>query len=148
MEPISVALLAALAGGAGGEVGRQAWAGLCSLVQRSTPRSVGSSTPGVSSGEAELTCLADSPTDPTRAQDLSNALAVRARTDTVFRTELRQWHEQAALVRTDSGNVHNEVSGSTLSGPLIQGRDFHGITFTSPPAPHPDPDPGPTNPHR
>jgi hypothetical protein len=33
LEPISMGLLAALAGGAGGELGRQAWAGLSALVR-------------------------------------------------------------------------------------------------------------------
>ncbi|MGW0712100.1 hypothetical protein ACWD4G_40175 [Streptomyces sp. NPDC002643] len=35
MEPISIALLAALAGGAGGEFGRQTWAGLRAAVDTS-----------------------------------------------------------------------------------------------------------------
>ncbi|MDX6758755.1 hypothetical protein SIN09_04685 [Streptomyces sp. F8] len=34
MDPVSVGLLVALAGGVAGEVGRQAWAGLGALVRR------------------------------------------------------------------------------------------------------------------
>ena len=44
-----------------------------------------------------------------------------------------------------TGNVTNTVSGGTFSGPVVQGRDFIGLTFgTSPaaPAPQEDPDAG------
>lgn len=43
MEPVSVGLLAALAGGAGGELGRQVWAALSALVRRPFRRDEGAS---------------------------------------------------------------------------------------------------------
>ena len=136
MDPVSVGLLAALAGGAGGEVGRQAWAGLSALVRRPFPR--GEDTAGglaVSSGEAELTRLEEVPTDPARALVLSAALAARAAADSGFQAGLQQWCEQAKLTRTGEGDVHNEISGGSFRGPTVQGRDFSGVSFTTSPPP-------------
>ncbi|GAA2724534.1 MULTISPECIES: hypothetical protein [Streptomyces] len=135
MDPVSVGLLAALAGGAGGELGRQAWAGLGALVRRPFRREGGGQAPAVSSGEAELVRLAGDPGDQGRAQVLSTALAVRAALDEDFRTGLAAWQEQAARVTTGDGAVVNTVSGGTQYGPVVQGRDFSNLTFTSPPIP-------------
>ncbi|MGC0328401.1 hypothetical protein RKD23_001391 [Streptomyces sp. SAI-170] len=137
MEPISVALLAALAGGAGGEVGREAWAGLSALVRRRFRRPDGNEdASAVSSGEAELARLADAPDDTTRAHALSTALAVRAALDAEFHAGLRQWRESAE--RLDTGTVHNSISGGTFSAPVIQGRDFWSPSFTASTAPPTD----------
>lgn len=59
MDPISVALLGALAGGAGGELGGQAWTGLTALVRRPFTRGQDESAqaPAVSSGETELSAV-------------------------------------------------------------------------------------------
>ncbi|MFI9172747.1 hypothetical protein [Streptomyces lincolnensis] len=133
MEPISVALLAALAGGAGGEAGRQAWTSLSSLVRRPFRRAAETNDPATGSGEAELALLEESPADPTCAQALSAALAARASVDADFETDLRRWRELTVSVRTDQSQVHNEISGGHFSGPVIQGRDFTGLTFTTPP---------------
>lgn len=131
MDPVSVGLLAALAGGAGGEVGRQAWAGLTELVRRPFRRDGGGHVPAVSSGEPELVRLAGDPGDQGRAQALSAALAVRAALDETFRTALAAWAEQAKLVRTGDGAVTNTVSGGTQYGPVVQGRDFSNLTLTA-----------------
>ncbi|MFF4442390.1 hypothetical protein [Streptomyces sp. NPDC001621] len=137
MDPVSVGLLVALAGGAGGELGRQVWAGLGALVRRPFRRDSGGQVPAVSSGEAELVGLAAEPGDEGRAQALSTALAVRAAVDEDFRTRLGAWQEQARLVRTGDGAVTNTVSGGTQNGPVLQGRDFTNLNFTSPPPPPP-----------
>ncbi|AQT70555.1 MULTISPECIES: hypothetical protein [Streptomyces] len=137
MDPVSVGLLVALAGGVAGEVGRQAWAGLGALVRRPFGRG-GEQAPAVSSGEAELTRLAADPEDQARAQALSTALAVRAAVDEDFRVLLAVWQEQAASVRAGGGAVTNVVSGGTQNGPVLQGRDFTHTSFTAaaaPPAP-------------
>ncbi|MEV0961224.1 hypothetical protein AB0J25_01140 [Streptomyces sp. NPDC049910] len=137
MDPVSVGLLAALAGGVGGEMGRQTWAGLSALVRRpfQSGRDSGQA-PAASSGEAELVALDQTPADVTRAQALSIALAVRAAVDEEFGNELRQWHERAKLVRTGDGAVINTISGGTQNGPVMQGRDFSGISITTaPPSP-------------
>lgn len=133
-----MALLAALAGGAGGEAGRQAWTGLVSLVRRPFRRDGDAQDPAVSPGEAELAHLAQAPDDTARAQALSSALAARAALDTGFRASLLRWHERAESLRT--GDVHNEISGGHFAGPVLQGRDFSGLSFTTPPAPQADPD--------
>lgn len=135
MDPVSVGLLVALAGGAGGEVGRQAWAGLSTLVRRPFRRDGGEQASAVSSGEVELVRLAEEPGDQGRAQALSTALAVRGALDEDFRTGLAAWQEQAKLVRTGDGAVTSTVSGGTQHGPVVQGRDFSHLTFTATPPP-------------
>ncbi|MFF2520321.1 hypothetical protein [Streptomyces sp. NPDC058086] len=142
MDPVSVGLLAALAGGAGGEAGRQAWAGLSALVRRPFRRNGGEQAPVVSSGEPELVALTADPGAQGRAQALSTALAVRAAVDEDFRTHLAAWQEQATLVRTGDGAVTNTVSGGTQNGPVVQGRDFSNLTFTTPPPPPAPPSSG------
>ncbi|MGW0705241.1 hypothetical protein ACWD4G_04585 [Streptomyces sp. NPDC002643] len=136
MEPVSVALLAALAGGAGGELGRQSWASLSELVRRPFRRGQeGAHVPAISSGEAELTTLTRAPADPAHAQALSTALAVRAALDADFHTGLQQWQEQAKLVRTGDGAVNNTISGGTYNAPVVMGRDISQTTITNGPPP-------------
>ncbi|MFF9521972.1 hypothetical protein ACF1DV_08290 [Streptomyces achromogenes] len=132
MDPVSVGLLVALASGAGGEAGRQAWAGLGALVRRPFRQHGEGQAPAVGSGEAELVRLAEDPDDQGRAQALSTALAVRAALDEAFRTHLAAWQEQVKLVRTGDGAVTNTVSGGTQHGPVVQGRDFSHLSFTTP----------------
>ncbi|WP_406449178.1 hypothetical protein OH768_01510 [Streptomyces sp. NBC_01622] len=137
MDPVSVGLLASLAGGAGGEVGRQVWTGLTALVRRPFHRGEDSSG-GPGPGEDELMRLRQAPGDGTRAHALSTALAVRAALDPDFATALAAWHEQARLVRTGDGTVNNAISGGSYYAPVLQGRDFPGTTFNSPAPPRPD----------
>lgn len=130
MDPISVALLAAMAGGLGGEAGQQAWQGLVALVRRPFRH-----TEAVSSGEPELTALTRAPDDSTRAHALSTALAVRAAVDTDFRQALEEWWQFARTVGQQDRGVNNLISGGSYQGPVILGRDISGNTFTSPPNP-------------
>lgn len=139
LEPISVALLAALAGGAGGEAGREAWAELSSLIRRPFRRGRNGSATNASSGEAELLRLTESPDDARRAHALSTALAVRAAVDAEFHAGLRRWSEM--IESPVSRHVRNEITGGSFTGPVLQGRDFSGITFTNQPPPKADPDP-------
>ncbi|MFI1585101.1 hypothetical protein [Embleya sp. NPDC020630] len=140
MDPITIGLLAALAGGAGGELGRQAWAGLGALVRRpfrnaddSAPPADADAVPG--SGVAEFAALEAAPADRDRADALRTALARRAATDPGFGADLARWHENARLVGTGDGGTHNRIGGGTFQGPVLQGRDFSGLTFTTPPPP-------------
>ncbi|MFD6038988.1 hypothetical protein ACFWHF_31370 [Streptomyces griseoincarnatus] len=136
MDPVSLGLLAALAGGAGGELGRDAWAGLSALVRRPFRRGEDHERrPALTSGEEELAHLAQDPDDETRAQALSAALAARAAQDAEFRTALAAWLRQAEAVRAEEAPVNNTISGGTQHGPVLQGRDFSGLTFTTTPAP-------------
>ncbi|MFJ3641458.1 hypothetical protein ACIPRD_17090 [Streptomyces sp. NPDC090108] len=136
MDPVSMGVLVALAGGAGGEIGRQSWARLTTLVRRPAPALPdGSST---STGEAELRALGDDPADTGSAHALSIALAVRAATDAEFREELRQWADDARAAVEAAPDVRNSVQGSTVHGPVIQaGRDVSGLTLPQSPPPPP-----------
>ncbi|MEV7504908.1 hypothetical protein [Streptomyces sp. NPDC093018] len=140
-------LLTALAGGAGGELGRQAWTGLGELVRRPFRRGgavvpegsapEGSEPEGAApegSGEAELARLARDPGDVAAARALSVVLHRRAAADAEFEERLRRWDEAARRVSRTGGDVHNSISGGTFSAPVIQGRDFTGITFGTSPA--------------
>lgn len=129
MDPVSVGMLAALAGGAGGELGRQAWATLSELVCRPFSRHAGA----VATGEAELVSLSEAPGEPARAEALSRALATRAAADPDFAAALASWRRQVPTLA--EGSVTNTISGGTQYGPVVQGRDFSGITFNNPPAP-------------
>jgi hypothetical protein len=55
--------------------------------------------------------------------------------DEDFSAALQQWQQQVNVVRTGDGNVQNTISGGTQHGPVVQGRDFTELTFTSTPAP-------------
>ncbi|QDY78290.1 hypothetical protein FQU76_19340 [Streptomyces qinzhouensis] len=129
MDPVSVGVLAALAGGAGGELGRQAWATLGELVRRP----FGGQGGAPASGEAELVALSEVPGVPARAEVLSAALAARAAVDPEFAAALDSWRDQVPALA--EGSVVNTVSGGTQYGPVIQGRDFSGVTFNGPTAP-------------
>ncbi|MCX5610233.1 hypothetical protein OHB39_22045 [Streptomyces sp. NBC_00047] len=139
MDPISVGLLLALAGGAGDALGRDAWSGLRALVRRPFRHGSGA-VDAPQLGEAELEELERAPTDRTAAQALSTALAARADADPNDLADLQRWHEQARRVRFEEGDVRNMISGGTFYGPVVQGRDFPGASFvTGPPADHPAP---------
>ncbi|MET9107445.1 hypothetical protein [Streptomyces zhihengii] len=139
MDAVSAVLLAELAGGAAGVLGQQAWLGLTSLVRRPFMRADDGSgpAPAVGTGEVELIRLEEEPGETTRAQALSAALARRAGVDPEFSSRLNQWHEQAKLLRTGDGDVHNAVSGGIQYGHVVQGRDFSGVTFNAPAPPPP-----------
>jgi hypothetical protein len=67
-----------------------------------------------------------------RARALSEILVRRARQDPVFRAALEQWHRQALALDAVAGDANNTVSGGHVHGPVVQGRDFFGITFNGP----------------
>jgi hypothetical protein len=134
MDPVTIgAVLAAIAGGAGGAVGSQLWAGLSMLVRRPFRRvRPASDTPDARpSGEAELAALDQSPADESRAVALAEVLLARAEADSEFNQALQAWWEQASQI---SGAVSNTISGGTFHGPVVQGRDINisGPAFGSP----------------
>ena len=120
-------MLAAVAGGAGSEVGREAWAGLIRLVNlpfRHQRADDGSSGAGVSSGVAELADLAQSPRELSVATRLAEVLVIRADHDDAFRRALLTWSEQPAL-KPCGDSVSNAINGGCQNGPVLMGRDFH-----------------------
>ena len=146
MDPVTIgAVLLAIAGGAGGELGGRLWDGVSALVRRPFRHGQAAATSGAAvavppqSGEAELAALERSPADKGRAEALAQVLLARADADGDFMRGLEGWWEQAAPIRTGEGNVTNTISGGTQYGPVLQGRDFTGpLTFgaiTAPPSP-------------
>jgi len=146
VDPVTIgAVLAAVAGGVGGALGAQAWAGISALVRRPFRRDrPGGAGVAVPSGEAELAALQQAPDDQQRGLDLAEVLVARAQADGGFKEAMEAWWAQASQVRI-SGDVTSTISGGTFHGPVLQGRDFTGLTFGSlavpPPAP-PAHDPG------
>ena len=141
MDPVTIgAVLAAIACGAGGALGGQLWAGVSALVRRPFHRdhAGGDAAVVLPSGEAELAALQQSPADERRAVALAEVLVARAGADGGFRQALEGWWEQASQIHI-GGDVSNTVSGGTFHGPVLQGRDFTGLTFGPPAAP---PSPG------
>jgi hypothetical protein len=94
MDPITIAVLAALAGGVGGEVGRQAWTSLTALVGRrpapATPVTAADEG-GAPAGASEIAALEAAPGDQAVAGRLERALRERAAGDAAFERSLRVW---------------------------------------------------------
>jgi hypothetical protein len=140
MDPVTIgAVLLAIVSGAAGEAGSELWDGLITLVRRpfrhreapgEAPVPVGSGTV-----EAELRALVHAPDDQGRAVAVAEALLARADADVGFRRDLENWWGRAGLVHTGEGNVTNAITGGTQRGPVLQGRDFTGLTFGSPTPP-------------
>lgn len=144
MDPVTIgAVLLAILSGAGGKVGEQLWAGVSALVRRPFHHAATDSTAqaALQAGTAELAALEQAPADRDRAVALAEVLVARAGADAGFRRELEGWWERSAPIRTGEGNVTNVISGGTQQGPVIQGRDFTGLTFSTAPPPVP-PSPG------
>jgi hypothetical protein len=129
------AVLAAVAGGAGGALGAQVWAGVTALVRRPFRRAhaAGDITVSPASGEVEQIALQEAPTDEGRAIALAEVLIARAATDYSFRQAMINWWAQASQIRV-GGEVISTISDGIFHGPVLQGRDFTGLTFGSSPA--------------
>jgi hypothetical protein len=131
MDPVTMgAVLAAIAGGAGGALGSQAWNGICGLMRRCFRHGVADDDSGAASisGEAALAALEQHPGDVGSATELAGALITRAGMDSDFLHELAAWWEQAKQVQLDD-HVSNTISGGVQYGPVLQGRDFTGLNF-------------------
>lgn len=127
MDPIAPTLLLALAGGTAGAAGQQLWATLRDLVGRRPAD--GDPVDGDPVGVDELAALDERPDDARRAQALAEVIALRAQQDPAFAQALQSWRGEAETlpgVRTGEGDVHNEVSGGMVQGPVVQARDING----------------------
>lgn len=132
MDGVSAALILAVAGGAGGAVGDQAWRGLVALVHRPAR---GTTAP--QSGDAQLDRLRQTPGDEESAAELAQVLTERASVDQSFQSALGTWRCSAEeLYPTHRvGTIHNSVSGGTFHGPVIQtGGSVHFSEGTPPQA--------------
>ena len=145
MDPVTIgAVLLAIAGGAGSQLGTQLWEGVISLVRRpfhrkATTGSEAASTEVVPAGEAELAAFQHTPGDQHKAVALAEALLARSGTDDEFRLALESWWQQAGPIRASIETVTNTISGGTQQGPVLMGRDFDNVNFgaasTAPPVP-------------
>ena len=144
MDPISVgAVLAAIAGGAGGAVGSQLWAGVSALVRRPFRHAQQAADNATAqSGVVELAALEQAPGDQSAGLALAEVLMARAAADTEFGEELQGWWARASQFSVSSGDVTNTISGGSFSGPVIQARDIAGLTFGAPAPPASDPGTG------
>ncbi len=136
VDPVSVTLLAgaitAMATGAGGEAGKQAWTSLTALVHKAFGRH--------SPPEATLTALEAAPDDQGQATTLATVLTDHADKNRSFAAELRTWLGDARrILQLSDDQVTNIIGGSAqVHGPVFQGRDFTGpISFGTPPLPNP-----------
>jgi hypothetical protein len=145
MDPVTIgAVLLAVLGGAGGQLGTQLWEGVVSMVRRPFRHKAAASgdttaAAVVPAGEAELAALQQAPGDRGKAVALAEALLARSGVDEEFRRTLESWWDQAEPVRASIGNVTNTISGGTQQGPVLQGRDFSNITFGAAPVTPPGP---------
>jgi thioredoxin-like negative regulator of GroEL len=94
----------------------------------------------VPSGQAELAALEHAPTDHQRAVALAEVLLARADGDAGFAAALAAWWAQASQI--EAGQVTSTITSGTFHGPVLQGRDFTGLTLTTPPPAPPALDPG------
>lgn len=145
MDPLTLsAVLLAAVTGASEALSGQLWERLGSLVRRPASRqgTANAQAPVADSGKSELAALQQAPQDEQKARTLAEVLIARAKSDPEFERALVAWWEQAEPVRARTGNVSNTVSGGTFSGPLLQGRDFTGISFGVPAPARPASPPG------
>jgi hypothetical protein len=124
-------ILLAIVGGAGGGLGGQLWAGVSDLVRRPFHAShrLGNTTAPPPSGEAELIALEHGLGDEAQAVALAVALISRAEEDAGLLRDLDGWWARANQALARTGGVTNTISGGNQQGPVLQGRDFSGLTF-------------------
>jgi hypothetical protein len=102
VDPVALgAVLAVIAGGAGGGVRSQLWAGLSTLVRRPFERAqaTGEAAALLPGGAAELAALQRAPDDERRVLILTEVLVARADADAEFGKALRAWWEQASKIQ-------------------------------------------------
>jgi hypothetical protein len=117
-------VLAALAQGAAGQAGQQAWTALAALAGRI----LGPDAAETTAIEAARTAAPD----PAR---LAGVLAGRAGTDPGFAAALQDWLTGTrALLAAGNTTTVNQVTGQ-VSGTVIQARDIDGGIRTGPPDP-------------
>ncbi|MFE2864865.1 hypothetical protein [Embleya sp. NPDC059259] len=149
MDPITIAMLAALAGGVGGEVGRQAWASLSALVRRHPVRTPPDAAPptfgvegGAPVGVGEITALEAAPANHVAAERLERVLRERAVVDAGFEHALRVWsaqlsgglavHPEAAAELQRAVDAHAEVGAVGRVSYAGDHIDFSHGSFTGP----------------
>jgi hypothetical protein len=117
-------VLSALAQGAAGQAGQQAWTALAAMATRLLGRDSAETT-AIEAARAETP-------DPAR---LATLLARRACDDPGFAGELQEWLAGTQALLTAGNVTSNQVTGQ-VSGTVIQAGDvFGGISLGGPPRP-------------
>ncbi|WP_155357320.1 hypothetical protein [Acrocarpospora macrocephala] len=126
MDPTLIAaLISAVAGGVAGEVGKNAWTSLASLVRRR----YGDHSRELAAVEAASPESASSETAP----DISGLLVEWARTDADFGEALTTWAAQTAETIGQSHDIANTISGDArIQGTVIQAGDVFGSITIGP----------------
>jgi hypothetical protein len=73
--------------------------------------------------------LEQAPANEDQAVALAEVLLMRAEADIAFRRDLEAWWAQTSQIRTGPGSVTSTITGGSQYGPVLQGRDFTGLTF-------------------
>lgn len=128
MDAVTIgAVLLAILGGAGSQLGTQLWTGMSALVRR--PFQSGSDREKETrqkghdrTGETELLALERVP-DESRALHLAEILLERAASDLEFGRELENWWDTTRPVRDGTGTVPNAINVRQNYGVILQG-DF------------------------
>jgi hypothetical protein len=132
MDPVTVsAVLLAIISGVSGEAGAKLWDGLRRMISR-PPRTSLSETSALtvqSDGARELAALEQGTPTQQEALALANALLKRADADVSFRQDLEAWWSHASQINITAGDTDSTITGGTQYGPVLQGRDFSGLTF-------------------
>jgi hypothetical protein len=137
MDPVTIgAVVLAIVSGAAGAASGKLWDGLTVLVRRPFRGHAGAATV-VPSGAVELAAVEQAPGNQAYAVALGEALLARADADATFRRDLESWWAEASQVHADPSSVTNTIRGGTQYGPVLQGRDFTGLTFNSSPPSEP-----------
>ncbi|MDX3233244.1 hypothetical protein [Streptomyces sp. ME19-01-6] len=140
MDPVTagalIAAVNAVVSGAGGEAGRRALEGLGALSRRVLRRSPydpaadpGADPAGDPAGDGGPVAIPYD--DPERLRRLAELLVQQARQDPELGRDLAAWMSRYGTPAQEAGAVHNSIaSDARITGPVIQGRDFHGpISF-------------------
>jgi hypothetical protein len=140
MDPISVALLLAVAGGMGTGAGEEVWRGLNELVHKPfRHRAVVESVPTqlIETGVVEVARLERDHASRDAARRLAQVIAARAERDSEFSAGLQVWLDAArSTYPGNEGGVHNEmdIRNSTLHQPVIQSGSVGEINFYNGPS--------------
>lgn len=132
-------ILGALAGGAGGQVGKQAYDSLVALVKRhrrdhAQPQEAGSDLGSDTVPEQALVHLQHHPTDETLLSQIVDALRKHSEAAPALGRDLQDWYEttkEDLRIKNYNRNT-NEIQGGVFFGSVTQAYSID----TSTPAPH------------
>jgi hypothetical protein len=112
--PPLAAVISAIVGGAAGEVGKNAWTSLTTLVRRRF------------GDDAAVTSAVERAGTQT-AQETADIITSHAATDPVFHEALDRWTVETAHLIQSRHDVSNTINGNAkITGPVLQAGDIYG----------------------